>query len=206
MRHGSACATGSPRPSGRNARAIRWSGGPARYQGLWELEATKPLADANAIAAVHYYTPMGFTHQCENWDASPLRRIHDLPFPATRHGPAARKLAAQFRSSGDEAALAFLDGEFDGPWTVAAIDARFAKVAEWGRAHGVAIMLNEFGVLNFCVDPVSRTTWVGAVRRAAEANGIGWTYWEVDHGFGFIRDRTETEGFDHAMIDALIGS
>ena len=39
--------------------------GPARVQGIWELDATGPLADDNSIVAVHYYTPMGFTHQCE---------------------------------------------------------------------------------------------------------------------------------------------
>jgi endoglucanase len=65
-------------------------------------------------------------------------------------------------------------------------------------------MLNEFGVLNFCVDPTSRASWVRSVRTAAEANGIGWTYWEADQGFGFIKDRRRTDGFDAATIDALV--
>ena len=58
--------------------------GPARYQGIWELDSVPPLPDRNSIVAVHYYSPMGFTHQCENWDDSPLARLHGLPFPATR--------------------------------------------------------------------------------------------------------------------------
>jgi endoglucanase len=66
-------------------------------------------------------------------------------------------------------------------------------------------MLNEFGVLNFCVDAQSRAAWVRAVREAAEANHIGWTYWELDQGFGFIKSRLSTEGFDAAMMAALLG-
>ena len=43
------------------------------------------------------------------------------------------------------------------------------------------------------------------MRKAAEENGVGWAYWELDYGFGFIRDRKSTEGFDRAMIEALFG-
>jgi endoglucanase len=65
--------------------------GPARVQGIWELDDTTPLADGNSIAAVHYYTPMGFTHQCEDWDDSPLARIRNLPFPTTRDPPRSKR-------------------------------------------------------------------------------------------------------------------
>lgn len=179
--------------------------GPSRYQGIWELAGTPPLDDDNQIASVHYYTPMGFTHQCENWDRSPLTRIRNLPFPATEKTPAVAALMEKFRVTGDEEALAFLHKEFTAPWTAKHVAADFASAADWSRSHGCRVILDEFGVLDFCVDPVSRASWVRAVREAAEANGIGWTYWEVDRGFGFVHDRRSTEGFDRTMIDALIG-
>ncbi|HEV7718522.1 MAG TPA: cellulase family glycosylhydrolase [Arsenicitalea sp.] len=178
--------------------------GPSRYQGIWEVFDTPALPDRNAIVAVHYYTPMGFTHQCENWDWSPLARIANLPFPATRNAPAIEALADKFRNAGDQEALDFLDGEFKGAWTAARIAADFAGLAQWAAKTGSRVMLNEFGVLNFCVDPTSRASWVRSVRTAAEANGIGWTYWEADQGFGFIKDRRRTDGFDAATIDALV--
>jgi endoglucanase len=158
------------------------------------------------VAAIHYYTPMGFTHQCENWDGSPLGRLANLPFPASPDNPAVTALAAKLRAAGDEEAAEFLAKEFSGPWTAAHIDADFAKAAEWSGANGCPVILNEFGVLDFCVDPASRAYWIRAVRQAAEKNGIGWTYWEVDHGFGFIADRKSTDGFDAGVIDALLGS
>jgi endoglucanase len=183
--------------------AIVW--GTAPVQGIWELAGVPPLADANAIVAVHYYTPMGFTHQCENWNASPLGRIANLPCPATKDAPQVQALLEKFKASGDEEAIAFLDREFAGPWSVEHIASDFAKLGEWSRKNRCPAMVGEFGVLDFCVDTKSRGNWVRAVRQAAEKNDIGWAYWELDQGFGFIKSRMSTEGFDQAMIDALMG-
>ena len=47
---------------------------------------------------------------------------------------------------------------------------------------------------------------MGTVRKAAEDNGAGWVYWELDYGFGFIESRRKTDGFDTAMIDAMMGA
>lgn len=179
--------------------------GPARFQGIWEIADTPPLADDNQIAAIHFYAPMAFTHQCENWDTSPLARMANLPFPATRETSAVRDLIAKLRTAGDEEAASLLENELSNPWTEAAIAASFAEAGRWSAAHDCPVMLNEFGVLNFCVDAQSRAAWVRAVREAAEANHIGWTYWELDQGFGFIKSRLSTEGFDASMMVALLG-
>ena len=180
--------------------------GPARFQGIWEIADTPPLADGNQIAAVHYYAPMAFTHQCENWDASPLARIANLPFPASNEMAAVNQLLSKLRAAGDEEAAKLVEDELSEPWTQARIASDFADLARWSAAHDCPVMLNEFGVLNFCVDAESRASWVRAVRKAAEANQVAWTYWELDQGFGFIRSRQSVEGFDRSMIAALLGS
>ncbi|UDL88956.1 glycoside hydrolase family 5 protein [Mesorhizobium sp. PAMC28654] len=179
--------------------------GPARFQGIWELADAPPLADDNQIAAIHYYAPMAFTHQCENWDASPLARIANLPFPATKDTPQVRDLVSRLRAAGDDEAASLVADELSAPWTEARIASDFAGLARWSTAHNCPVMLNEFGVLNFCADAESRATWVRTVRKAAEANNVGWTYWELDQGFGFIKSRLTTDGFDSAMIAALLG-
>jgi endoglucanase len=179
--------------------------GPARYQGIWEILDTPPLADAKAIAAVHYYNPMAFTHQCENWDASPLARVHNLPFPATHDTPQVAALRSSLEAAGDRTSLDLLDGEFTHPWGYAAIAADFAGLARWSERHRCPVIVDEFGVLDFCVDATSRANWVRDVRRAAEANSIGWAYWELDQGFGFIKSRQSLDGFQDAMIAALLG-
>jgi len=179
--------------------------GPARFQGIWELNSAPPLAIDRQIAAIHYYSPMAFTHQCENWDRSPLSRISNLPFPATRDTPSVRALVEKLQTGGDEEAAHLVEEELSAPWTAGRIAADFSGAAQWSAAHHCSIILDEFGVLDFCVDAKSRAAWVRAVREAAEANHMGWAYWELDQGFGFIHSRSSTDGFDRSMIDALLG-
>ncbi|CDX13639.1 Endoglucanase [Mesorhizobium sp. ORS 3324] len=180
--------------------------GPAQFQGVWEIADTPPLTDDNQIAAVHYYAPMAFTHQCENWDASPLARIANLPFPASKEMAPVSQLLSKLRAAGDDEAANLVEDELSAPWTEARIGADFADLGRWSTTHDCTVMLNEFGVLNFCVDAVSRAAWVRAVRKAAEANHVAWAYWELDQGFGLISSRRSAEGFDDSMIAALLGS
>ncbi len=177
--------------------------GPPPDQGIWQLPDTPPLDDARQIAAVHFYAPTAFTHQCQTWGASPLARMHNLPFPATRDMPAIRESIATLRGKGDVEAAERLEAQLATDWTEAAIRAQFRQAADWSAATACPIMLNEFGVLDFCVDAASRQAWTGAVRHAAEAHGIGWAWWELDQGFGLIADRKRIEGFDEAMLAAL---
>jgi len=177
--------------------------GPAPDQGIWQLPDTPPLDDARQIAAVHFYAPTAFTHQCQSWGASPLARMHGLPFPATRDMPVIRESIASLRGKGDAEAAERLEAQLATDWTEAVIRAQFRQAAEWSAVTHCPVMLNEFGVLDFCVDAASRQAWTRAVRRAAEAHGIGWAWWELDQGFGLIKDRTRTEGFDEAMLAVL---
>jgi endoglucanase len=178
--------------------ALIW--GPARVQGIWELADQRPPDDANLIASVHYYTPMGFTHQGETWDDSPLARLHDLPFPTTRTSPEVTALADTLSADDRQ----FLDGEFAGKWNDAHIAGDFATLGKWARRHKLPVMLGEFGVLDFAVDATSRANWIRSVRAAAEASGAGWIYWEADQGFGFMADRTDAAGIDPAIVAALL--
>nr|WP_298093976.1 cellulase family glycosylhydrolase [uncultured Shinella sp.] len=180
--------------------------GPAPDQGIWQLSDSPPLDDGRQIAAVHFYAPTAFTHQCQSWGASPLARVHDLPFPASRLTPAVEKTILALRSTGDLEAAELIEQQLTTDWTGAAVHAQFRQAADWSAAANCPVMLNEFGVLDFCVDATSRQAWTRAVRLAAEQNGIGWAWWELDQGFGLIADRTSTEGFDAAMLDALFGN
>ncbi|WP_267552649.1 glycoside hydrolase family 5 protein [Rhizobium rhizogenes] len=189
--------------SGCPLHTLMW--GPSPSQGIWEIGETPPLADDNQIAAVHFYAPTAFTHQCETWDSSPLARISNLPFPATKETPSVVERINALRTAGDEQAAALIEEQLSTPWTDAAIAAEFAGLKHWSETYDCPVIMNEFGVLNFCVDAESRTSWVRSVRRAAEANQVGWVYWELDQGFGFIKNRGSTEGFDTSMIAAMFG-
>lgn len=172
--------------------------------GIWETIDCRPLADDNCMVAVHYYTPMGFTHQCADWDNSGLALMANLPFPANRRSPEALALAEKFRSEGQTNALALLEQEFSSDWTVARIEADFAELGNWSRETGTPIVVNEFGVLNSCVDAQSRATWTRAVRQAIEGIDAGWAYWELDQGFGLLDNRNSASGFEASVVAALM--
>lgn len=184
------------------AHTIIW--GAARYQGIWELRDQPVLADANSIAAVHYYWPIGFTHQCADWSSPELGKMRNLPFPVAKTDARIVAFRQSLAQAGEDAALAFLDREFAAEWAVAHIDQEFADLRAWSDESNCPVILNEFGVLNFCVDAQSRFEWVQAVRRAAEAYQVPWTYWELDRGFGFVGDRTNPDSVDYGLVAALM--
>lgn len=179
--------------------------GAARFQGTWETLETPPLDDRNAIAAVHFYWPMAFTHQCAEWLSSPLRDLTGIRFPAGADAAELADLTATLRSRGDEEAIGWLHEQFASPWSVSAIDEEFARLRRWSEANSCPVVLNEFGVLKACAPTESRLRWTRAVREAAEANGMGWIYWELDAGFGFVGAGQGPAGIDSGMVAALLG-
>ncbi len=86
-------------------------------------------------------------------------------------------------------------------WDPARIKTELATVAAWARDHKVAVLINEFGVLNFDVDPWARADWLRAVRNAAEHHCFGWTHWDFSDGFAVVDPRTTLP--DPFILDAL---
>lgn len=88
-------------------------------------------------------------------------------------------------------------------WSPGEIARDFERLARWSATVGTPAILNEFGVLGHCVESSARAAWTHAVRRAAESNGIGWSYWEFDRGFGFLAGRTDPAVSDELLFSAL---
>ncbi len=83
----------------------------------------------------------------------------------------------------------------------AALVRDFDRVKAWSDAHRRPIFLGEFGVYEKA--PMdSRTRWIAAVARIAEAHGFSWAYWQMDTDFAaydFQRD-----GWIAPMLKALV--
>lgn len=178
--------------------------GAARYQDIYQTIEYPLLNDANSVPAVHYYTPIGFTHQCANWSGPELERVGNLPFPAGNTDPQVVALRRELERESNQSALDFLNQEFEADWTRARIDDDFRQLGDWAKQNNTPVVLNEFGVLNFCVDAQSRINWITQVRNAAVRNAIGWTYWEFDRGFGFVEDRLDPDTIDFSIASALL--
>jgi len=92
------------------------------------------------------------------------------------------------------------DREWGTPADVAAVTAHIARAADWGRAHGFAMQLGEFGV-NARVPLVQRAAWTRAVREACDAHGMGWCVWDFAGAFP-VWDR-EQQAFVPELLRAL---
>jgi endoglucanase len=84
----------------------------------------------------------------------------------------------------------------------AQVRAHIAQAANWGRQHGCAMQLGEFGV-NQALPIQQRAMWTRAVREACEAEGLAWCVWDFAGAFP-IWDR-ERGALIPLMRDALLG-
>ncbi len=176
--------------------------GPAPFQRVEALAGWRPLADRNIVYACHFYDPMPFTHQGATWDVGgPYRVFAGIPFPAALSDPAVRRILLTLRAGGEPGAARDLETALAASWTVEAIGRQFAPVGRWARAHGVPVLLNEFGVLRPAAPRADRLLWLATVRRAAEAESIGWTHWDFDEGFALVVDGRPDPG----VVEALLG-
>jgi endoglucanase len=69
------------------------------------------------------------------------------------------------------------------------IDSTFDRVAFWAKENKRPILMGEFGVYNKA-DHSSRIAWTREVRKAAEARGFSWAYWELISSFGILEPRS----------------
>jgi len=176
--------------------------GANKYQSIYETIEFPILADTNTLLAVHYYTPLPFTHQCQNWGQAQNPSLSNLPFPATPRSPEIVEALSRL----DKQAATEMHDKLGLGWNAGQIKNDFSRLAKWAQTQGQKIILNEFGALKFCADAQSRANWTEAVRNAAEQNNIGWTYWEFDRGFGFMDNRTSVADIDLELVYALIGT
>ncbi|HWA00547.1 MAG TPA: cellulase family glycosylhydrolase, partial [Caulobacterales bacterium] len=73
------------------------------------------------------------------------------------------------------------------------------RAAAWGREHGYAMQIGEFGV-NERVPLAQRARWTYCARYLCETLGMGWAYWGFTAGFPIYDEQT------HAFIPAMLGA
>lgn len=84
---------------------------------------------------------------------------------------------------------------------LAALYRDFDRVAEWAARNDQAVLLGEFGV-NARVPIGQRTTWITAVRFAAEKRGFAWCNWAFHAEFDAV---DENGKWIAPILDALLG-
>jgi hypothetical protein len=190
------------------------------------LEALDPssVGDENVIYTFHFYEPYVFSHQGAPWMASePMYGyLNSVPWPSAAGSKEATLAAVSARMGADRSTPAsrkreigitierVLDQYFDARPDHRFIERYFRRVEAWARRHGIdpgRILLGEFGALRtderyVAAAAAHRARYVRDVRKAAEALGMPWAFWNLFDGMGLTID-DHSRQFDPQIVAAL---
>jgi endoglucanase len=162
------------------------------------LELLEPPADRNIICNFHLYDPNVFTHQGARWAQPWAMFCKGMTYPSD---PAFIQNFLKTVTDPDAIREITEYGQLN--WNAARYEALIAKAAAWGRAHGVALTCNEFGVYKVFAPRSSRLAWLRDVSGALGKNQIGWTMWDYAHDFEVVNTRDGKRVPDRGVLDAL---
>ncbi|MGG5809421.1 glycoside hydrolase family 5 protein [Falsiroseomonas sp. CW058] len=158
-----------------------------------------PLGDPRVLYSVHDYTPGVFAHLA-SWEQGHDRdALARLPFPVADRA-ACRAVAARtgHARTRDLGAWYCQEG-----WDAARVRGNLARAAAWGRRAGAPVLLLEFGA-HAALNAPARAAYIEAVRRGAEAEGMGWALWGLGDIMGFpSRPGPQSAPADPGLLRAL---
>lgn len=164
------------------------------------LVGLHPVADGNVVYSFHSYDPMVLTTLGGFESDLDHTALAHLPFPVEgAHAcDAAESATAQPRTRD---VIRFYCSEH---WDPAKLRGLVDRAADWGRRNHVTVVAGEFGASNQ-LPQATRLAWISAMRRACEADGIGWALWGYDDSLGFDihPDRWPRLPLDPALLRAL---
>ena len=173
------------------ASAIHWDG-------LQDLLAFKPLADANVIYSFHDYDPMVFTHQGASWAGDLLKPLRAVPYPSTPENVMPVLAAEPDLKSQFNVEQYGLDR-----WDAQRLDVEVSFARKWGEQNRVPVYCGEFGVHKPYANAADRARWIHDMRTALEHNGIGWAMWDYSTNFGVVSKEGGKTIVDEGVVKAL---
>ncbi|HPG11295.1 MAG TPA: cellulase family glycosylhydrolase [Chitinophagaceae bacterium] len=147
--------------------------------GLLHLQ---PYSDNKVIYNFHFYDPFLFTHQGASWSGwQPAVDARNVPYPSSPEAVA--PLIAGSSNTTLNNALNWYGSQ---RYNIDSLDKWIQRANDWGQAHQVKLICNEFGSYKPYAPRQSRLTWIKDARSTFEKYKIGWAMWECDEGFGWI--------------------
>ncbi|HEY8994520.1 MAG TPA: cellulase family glycosylhydrolase [Lacunisphaera sp.] len=168
------------------------------YSQLPMLELLELPQERNLIANFHLYDPIAFTHQGATWSPPWAMSCQGMTYPSD---PA---FVREFlKNVDDPEAVREIAAYAEEGWNPARYEVMIARAAEWGRARGLALTCNEFGVYKMFAPRACRLAWLHDVTGLLEKYGIGWTMWDYAGGFAVVRNENGRRQPDVELLQAV---
>ena len=151
------------------------------YGGIEPLTKLPVLPQRNLVYSFHCYDPFWFTHQGATWAGEAPKEIKGLEFPANPANVEA--VASKMSKPYDDWIRDYGRQKPDAAWLLG----RLKVATDWGAAHGVPVLMGEFGAYPPVAPPDSRARWFGAMRAAIATLRVNNCLWGYDDGFGLGR-------------------
>ena len=151
------------------------------YGGIDGLLKLKPLTQKNIVYSFHCYDPFWFTHQGATWAGDAPKQIKGLEFPADATN--VEKVASTMTKPYADWVRDYGRKDNDAAYLMR----RLKSASDWGKAHGVPVLLGEFGAYPPVSPPESRARWFVAMRKAIGTLKLPNCLWGYDDGFGLGR-------------------
>lgn len=171
--------------------------GGSGYNSIYELKNLPDYSDTNLIYTFHFYDPMIFTHQGADWVTPSLVPLAGVPFP--------------FDSARMPACPALLKGSwvesdltnYDRIGTAESIKKLLDVAIDFKKHRNGKVFCGEFGVYRINSNNTDRVLWYDSVRNYLENNGIPWTIWDYQDGFGLFK-KGSNDMFDYDLNTLLL--
>jgi endoglucanase len=174
--------------------------GGADWNSYNDLTGLPHYSDNNLLYTFHFYDPMVFTHQGASWTSPSMVPLSGVPFPYD----ASQMPATPPSLKGTWVENSLKNYKTDG--TVAHIKQLLDIAIQFKNQRKVPVFCGEFGVYMQNSSNKDRVYWYEQVRKYLEENGIPWTIWDYQGGFGVFKKGSQ-DRFDYdlniPMIEAL---
>jgi endoglucanase len=157
---------------------------PGDWNKVGELKNLVLPPDDNVMVSIHCYEPYYFTHQGASW-GGPDVQVTGIRFPGPPAEPLTPKPALELNPwvrkwIHDYNTLPTAEN----PSSPAAFEDLLKLARSWSDYYGRPVHIGEFGCYT-SADAESRARYHAALRRAAEAQHLGWAIWDWGAGFRY---------------------
>ncbi len=161
------------------------------------LQYLPVYTDDNLIYSFHFYDPFLFTHQGAGWTNPSMVPLAGVPFP---FGADRMPLCPpELKGTWVEGSL----NAYKSDGTVYRVKELIARALNFRDKRNVPVFCGEFGVYMRNSKDEHRVYWYEVVRTYLEEQGVPWTSWDYQGGFGLFEAGTN-ELFEHDLNVPLV--